>query len=65
VRFDLSPPSRQEIQTTLADKTGATPPSRYQLHSLPLYAVETLPALMKKIRQETGGTKISTTDGHR
>jgi len=52
VRFDLCPPSTQEIQTRLTDKKGSDLEGRYTLHSLPLYAVETLPALMKKIRAD-------------
>jgi hypothetical protein len=61
VRFDLSPPSVQEIHTGIADKKGGFLESCYQLHSLPLYAVETLPALMKKIRLESS-TRIPPTD---
>ena len=61
VRFDLSPPSVQEIHTGIADKKGGFLESRYQLHSLPLYAVETLPALMKKIRLESS-KRIPPTD---
>jgi predicted AAA+ superfamily ATPase len=52
IRFDLSPPSTQEIHTHLTDKRGRDMASHYRLHSLPLYAVEKLPALLKKIRLE-------------
>jgi hypothetical protein len=48
VRFDLSPPSRQEIRTSVTDKMGSDLESRYILHSMPLYAVEKLPELLKK-----------------
>jgi hypothetical protein len=57
VRFDLSPPSTQEIHTRLADKKPGDLESRYELHSLPLYAVETLPALMQKIRATAQGSQ--------
>ena len=52
IRFDLSPPSMQEILTNLTDKRGRDMASHYHLHSLPLYAVEKLPALLKKFRLE-------------
>jgi len=52
VRFDLSPPSRQEIRTSVTDKRGSDLESHYVLHSMPLYAVEKLPQLLKKIRIE-------------
>ena len=52
VRFDLSPPSRQEITTSVTGKMGSDLESRYILHSMPLYAVEKLPELLKKIRLE-------------
>jgi hypothetical protein len=50
VRFDLSPPSLQEVNTSVTDKRGNDLPSCYDLHSMPLYAVEKLPKLFKKIR---------------
>jgi hypothetical protein len=52
VRFDLSPPSRQEIRTSVTGKMGSDLKSRYILHSMLLYAVEKLPELLKKIRLE-------------
>jgi predicted AAA+ superfamily ATPase len=52
VRFDLSPPSRQEIRTSVMGKMGSNLESRYILHSMPLYAFEKLPELLKKIRLE-------------
>lgn len=52
VRFDLSPPSRQTIQTRIATKSGDESEIRYALHSLPLYAVETLPSFLKTLRAE-------------
>jgi predicted AAA+ superfamily ATPase len=50
VRFDLSPPSIQEVNTSVTDKRGSDLASCYDLHSMPLYAVEKLPELLKKIR---------------
>jgi purine-nucleoside phosphorylase len=52
VRFDLSPPSRQQINTSVPDKMGSDLVSSYFLHSLPLYSVEKLTELLKKIRLE-------------
>jgi predicted AAA+ superfamily ATPase len=52
VRFDLSLPSRQEIRTSVTGKMRSDLESRYILHSMPLYAVEKLPELLKKIRLE-------------
>ena len=52
VRFDLSPPSVHEIDTQVTNKRGSDLCSRYLLHTLPLYAVEKLPDLMKKFRLE-------------
>ena len=50
VRFDLSPPSIQEVNTSVTDKKGSDLASCYDLHSMPLYAVEKLPELLQKIR---------------
>ena len=52
VRFDLSPPSRQQINTSVPDKMGSDLVSSYFLHSLPLYSIEKLTELLKKIRLE-------------
>jgi predicted AAA+ superfamily ATPase len=58
VRFDLSPPSLQEIDTKVTDKKGSDLGSRYFLHSLPLYAVEKMPSLLEKIRLQRPGANL-------
>jgi hypothetical protein len=52
VRFDLSQPSIQKVNTSVTDKKGSDLTSCYDLHSMPLYAVEKLPELLKNIRLE-------------
>jgi hypothetical protein len=58
VRFDLSPPSLQEIDTKVTNKKGSDLASRYFLHSLPLYAVEKMPSLLEKIRLQRPGSNL-------
>jgi len=59
VRFDLSPPSLQEIDTKVTNKKGSDLGSRYFLHSLPLYAVEKMPSLLEKIRLQRPGSNLN------
>ncbi|MCK5528220.1 MAG: ATP-binding protein [Kiritimatiellae bacterium] len=49
-RFDLQPPSVQDITTTVTTASGQKPVS-YRLFSLPLYAIDRLPALLDMIRK--------------
>ncbi len=49
VRFDLQPPSVQDIATSISTRQGQQPVS-YRLISLPLYAVEALPAILDRVR---------------
>ena len=49
VRFDLNPPSLQQISHKLA-QAGATVQVEYELLSLPLYLVEQLPRLFQQIK---------------
>ncbi|MGC9452198.1 MAG: ATP-binding protein [Oceanipulchritudo sp.] len=50
VRFDLLPASVQRIQTSIVRKGDDPVLADYQLHSLPLYAVEKLPQLLSALR---------------
>jgi uncharacterized protein len=50
VRFDLSMPSLQLIDTSISGKDSQPIRARYRLFSLPLYAVEHLPSLLQRIR---------------
>lgn len=49
VRFDLQPPSVQDVTTSISTAQGQLPVS-YRLISLPLYAVEALPAILDRAR---------------
>lgn len=51
VRFDLLPASVQRIQTSIVRKGDDPVRADYQLHSLPLYAVEKLPELLCSLRK--------------
>ena len=50
IRFDLQPPSVQDIVTSISTAQGQRHVS-YRLISLPLYAVETLPAVLDQVRE--------------
>jgi predicted AAA+ superfamily ATPase len=53
VRFDLLPPSVQHIETPIFRKGHEPVQADYRLHSLPLYAVEKLPQLLRGLRMPT------------
>ena len=52
IRFDLQPPSVQEIATSISTARGQQPVS-YRLISLPLYAVGSLPALLDRVQESS------------
>lgn len=49
-RFDALPPSTQTVNTQITTMQNSQPVS-YQLHSLPLYAIEMLPKWIDQIRE--------------
>jgi len=53
VRFDLLPPSVLEVSTSVSTASGQESVA-FRLVSLPLYAVDRLPAILDDIRQEMG-----------
>lgn len=59
VRFDIQPPSVQDISTTVMTASGPAAVS-YKLYSLPLYAVDRLPILLDQIRQAKTSSDIRT-----
>ncbi len=55
IRFDLNPPSRQHVEHLLSPVTGHAH-VRFDLISLPLYAVGELGRLLDALRTEKKGT---------
>jgi predicted AAA+ superfamily ATPase len=61
LRFDLNPPSRQTIMRDARAESGVQP-VKYELLSLPLYAIGELPRLLMDEMNRSGGNQFQTID---